>query len=145
VEEAKEDEMTLTVGKLARAARVGVETIRFYERRGLVEPATRLPSGYRIYSETAVSRIGFIRKAQRLGFTLNEIGELMDLEADAKANCGVVRTRALDKIAAVEQKISDLVRMKEALEGLARSCDGNRLMKDCPLMDCLGDPAGCDG
>jgi hypothetical protein len=67
----------------------------------------------------------------------------MELEADAKANCGVVRTRALDKIAAVERKIGDLVRMKDALEGLARSCDGNRPMKECPLMDCLADPDGC--
>ena len=92
--------------------------------------------------EAAISRIGFIRQAQQLGFTLNEIGELMELEADAKANCGVVRTRAVDKIAAVERKISDLVRMKEALEGLASSCDGNRPMSECPLMDCLSEPTG---
>src|SRR5262245_26851989 len=131
--------MGLTVGKLARAAHVGVETIRFYERRGLVEPAERLPSGYRIYSETAVSRIGFIRKAQQLGFTLNEIGQLIELEADAEANCGVVRTRAFEKIAAVERKISDLQRMKNALESLAGSCAGDKPMKDCRLMDCLAD------
>ena len=131
--------MTLTVGKLARAAHVGVETIRFYERRGLVEPADRLPSGYRVYSETAVSRIGFIRKAQQLGFTLNEIGQLIDLETDAQANCGVVRSRAMEKIAAVERKISDLQRMKNALETLASSCDGDKPMKECRLMECLAD------
>ena len=129
--------MTLTVGKLARAARVGIETVRFYERRGLLEPTSRLPSGYRIYSETAVSRIEFIRKAQQLGFTLNEIGQLIELEADAQANCGVVRTRALEKIAAVERKISDLQRMRDALVGLADSCDGNKPMKECALLECL--------
>jgi Hg(II)-responsive transcriptional regulator len=130
--------MTLTVGKLARAAHVGIETVRFYERRGLLEPPTRLPSGYRIYTETAVSRIEFIRKAQRLGFTLTEIAQLIELGSDKQASCGVVRTRALDKIAAVERKISDLLRMKEALVDLADSCDGNKPMKECALLECLG-------
>ena len=129
--------MTLTTGKLARAAHVGIETIRFYERRGLVEPTARLASGYRVYSEAAVTRIQFIRKAQQLGFTLNEIGELIELDTDASATCGEVRDRTLDKIAALERKIAVLQGMKAELETLANSCDGDRPMKDCRVRECL--------
>ena len=129
--------MTLTVGKLARAARVGIETVRFYERRGLVEPESRLPSGYRLYSEASVSRIRFIRNAQRLGFTLSEISELIELETRPTVNCGVVQKRALDKISAIEHKISDLQKMKRALEVLAQCCDSDRPIRECALMECM--------
>lgn len=131
--------MTLTVSKLARAADVGIETVRFYERRGLLEAPPRRPSGYRMYSHSAVTRIQFIRRAQKLGFTLNEIGELIEFDSRATGNCGDVRDRAVSKIAAVERKIADLVRMKAALETLLGKCDGTRPIKECPVMDCLQD------
>jgi MerR family mercuric resistance operon transcriptional regulator len=129
--------MTFTTGKLARAAHVGIETIRFYERRGLVEPTTRLASGYRVYSEEALTRIQFIRRAQQLGFTLQEIGELIELDTNVTRTCGEVRERTLDKIAALERKIAVLQGMKTELETLANICDGDRLMKDCLVRECL--------
>lgn len=133
--------MDLTVGKLARAAGVGVETIRFYERRGLLEEPPRTSSGYRRYTPQAVARIDFIRRAQRLGFTLNEIRELIELEEDPNCTCDVVRERALAKIAAVEEKIAQLSAMRGALQEVLQTCDGTRAVRECPLIDCLQDPS----
>jgi Hg(II)-responsive transcriptional regulator len=131
--------MALTVSKFARAAGVGVETVRFYERRGLLEQPARKGAGYRVYSESALLRIRFIRRAQELGFTLNEIRDLIALEQDALQKCDVVRDRAVVKIAAIERKIDDLTRMKAALEGLYEACPGDQPIQDCPLMSCLRD------
>ncbi len=129
--------MDLTVGKLARAAGVGVETVRFYERRGLLERPARKGSGYRTYAETALVRLRFIRRAQQLGFTLNEIRELISLEETATQKCDAVRDRATDKISTIERKIEDLARMKAALERLLAVCDGGQPIRDCPIMSCL--------
>lgn len=129
--------MELTVGKVARAAGVGVETIRFYERRGLVDPPPRRASGYRIYPEVTVPRIRFIRRAQQLGFTLNEIRELIALDRDASADCSAVLLRTETKIASIEQKIADLQRMKTALQDVQGRCNGGAPVRECPIMDCL--------
>jgi MerR family copper efflux transcriptional regulator len=134
--------MELTVGKVAHAAGVGVETIRFYERRGLIDPPPRRASGYRIYPETTVPRIRFIRRAQRLGFTLNEIRELIALDRDVSADCSALLVRTETKIASIEQKITDLQRMKTALQDVQGRCAGDTSLQECPIMDCL---SGRDG
>src|SRR5262245_20401674 len=130
--------MSLTIGNVARAAHVGVETVRFYERRGLLEQPERRPSGYRIYPAGAVARIRFIRRVQQLGFTLNEIRERIDIEQSGE-NCDAVRTRVTDKIATIEDKIRDLERMKDSLQDLLHACAGGQSMRDCPIIHCLDD------
>jgi MerR family transcriptional regulator, copper efflux regulator len=129
--------MNLTVGKLAQAAGVGVETIRFYERRGLLAQPAKKTSGYRQYAPADVGRIQFIKRAQAIGFTLKEIGELMQLEQDSAAQCGDVQQRALDKVKLVEQKIAELTRMREELTRLSACCESDQLLSECRLINCL--------
>src|SRR4051812_35457550 len=95
----------LTVGQVAGRAGVGVETVRFYEREGLLERPSRLPSGYRQYDAGVVARLRFIRRAKELGFTLNEIGELLSLRLDPDTTAADVRRRAEGKLADIEAKI----------------------------------------
>lgn len=127
--------MTLTIGSLARQAGIGVQTIRFYEREGLIEAAPRASSGYRTYDEQALNRLNFIRRAQALGFTLREIRELIALQVNRAADCADVRRAANTKLADVEQKIADLTRMKTALHELVESCQGPE--PNCKIMECL--------
>jgi MerR family mercuric resistance operon transcriptional regulator len=127
----------LTIGQLARKAQVNVETIRYYERRGLMPEPPRRESGYRQYSEPDVTRIKFIRRAQTLGFTLKEISELLSLRVDPDTTCGDVRKRAEVKIADMEEKIKALQRMKKALTKLASTCRGRGPTSECPILEML--------
>ncbi len=136
--------MTLTIGAVARQAGLGIQTVRFYEREGLLEEPPRSTSGYRAYDEKAVPRLRFIKRAQELGFTLKEIRELIALEQDDKADCDQVRGVASVKLATVETKIADLIRMKTALERLVGSCTGNGALRDCVIMECLQSATACD-
>ena len=129
----------LTIGKVARQAGVGVETIRFYEREGLIEKPPRRESGYRQYPEETVSRVRFIRRAKELGFTLKEIKELLSLRASPKSQCADVRRRAEAKINDIEQKLRVLQRMKKALVKLTAACGGRGPMTKCPILEALDD------
>ena len=129
--------MNLTVGKLAVAAGVGVETIRFYERRGLLQRPEKKAASYREYAPDDVARIRFIKNAQAIGFTLNEIGELLQLEQDSRAQCGDVQERAQKKVELVDQKIADLTRMRAELTRLAGCCPSDQPLSECRLMNCL--------
>ena len=132
--------MTLmTIGKVARFAGVGVETIRFYEREGLIERPARPSSGFRHYPEGAISRIRFVRKAKELGFTLKEIRGLLELRIDPEQSCGDVRAQAETKIADIESKIRTLRRMKKALVNLTAACDGQAQVGACPILAALED------
>ena len=132
--------MTLmTIGKVARFAGVGVETIRFYEREGLIERPARPVSGFRHYPEGAISRIRFVRKAKELGFTLKEIRGLLELRIDPEQSCGDVRAQAETKIADIESKIRTLRRMKKALVKLTAACDGQAQVGECPILVALED------
>src|SRR5688500_5154370 len=113
----------LTVSRVARAAGVGIETIRFYEKRGLLEQPARRASRYRVYDDAAVNRIRFIKSAQGLGFTLNEIADLIALERDSRAQCSDLQGRANDKIALIERKLAELERMRGELARLSSACD----------------------
>ena len=126
---------TLTIGEVARRAGVGVETIRFYEREGLIAKPRRRPSGYRQYPAEAVRRVRFIRHAKELGFTLREISELLSLRVDPHSTCADVRRRARTKIGSIQEKIESLASMKAALERLAASCRGNGPMSECPILE----------
>lgn len=128
----------MTIGKIAQKAGVGVETIRFYERRGLVERPTRPRiGGYRFYDDEIIERIRFIRQAQELGFSLREIAELLSLRADPGADCGDVRTQAVIKREEVSRKIVQLERIRAALDQLVASCPGGGALRACTIMDAL--------
>ena len=129
----------LSTGQLARQAEVGLETIRYYERRGLLAKPVRKPSGYRQYAEDAVRRLRFIKRAQQLGFTLNEIKELVALWEDPEADRSQVRQRALAKVADVEARIRDLEEVKTRLLYLSKTCHGQGSAKQCPIMLALAE------
>lgn len=127
----------LTIGQVAKRAGIGVETVRFYERQGLLEEPKRKPSGYRQFDEGIVARLQFIRRAKQLGFTLKEIRELLALKLDPSTTCADVRGRAEVKITDIEAKIESLQRMKRALVKLTNACNGRGRMSDCPILDAL--------
>ncbi|MFO7904058.1 MAG: MerR family DNA-binding protein [Planctomycetota bacterium] len=127
----------LTIGKVARQAGVGVETVRFYEREGLIEEPPRRQSGYRQYDPAVVERLRFIRRAKELGFTLKEIKELLELRLDPSVTCGAVHQRAQEKIADIEARIAALKRMKQALARLTRACEREGGLEGCPIVRAL--------
>ena len=128
---------SLTIGALAKQAGVGVETVRFYERRGLVRRPARPSGGYRSYPEESVGRIRFIRNAQALGFTLQEVKDLLALRVTAGTSCAAVRSRASAKVADVEKRIADLERIRRALHSLIGVCPGRGALVDCSILDAL--------
>ena len=128
---------SLSIGQLAKATGVGIETIRFYERQKLLAEPPRRRSGYRHYSPDAVRRVQFIRRAKALGFTLEEIRELLELRFDQSKTCSDVRALATAKIANLEEKIADLERIKGALEELSRTCRGRGPSSQCPILDAI--------
>src|SRR5260370_11159197 len=133
--------MPLTIGQVATAADVNVQTIRYYERRGLVPPPRRTPSGYRQYADDAVARLRFIKHAQELGFSLQEIQELLGLRVRHGAACDTVERKTRQKIEVVQQKIRDFQRMKRTLERLAAACAVRRPTAECPILEVLADDA----
>ncbi len=131
--------MALTIGQVAQAAAVNIQTIRYYERRGLIPKPRRTPAGYRQYAEDAVDRIRFIKHAQELGFTLQEIQELLALRVQHGAACDAVERKTRAKLAIVEQKIRDLQRMRRTLQRLVHACIARRPTDDCPILEALAD------
>lgn len=134
--------MRFTIGKLARASGVGVETVRFYERKGLIKrpPAQE---GYRTYAEEDARRIRFIKRAQELGFTLREIKGLLELNANPRATCADVKRHTDAKMNEIEKKIRDLRKMKRMLTRLSDACgDGKRAVAQCRIPDCCFEPDG---
>lgn len=131
----------LTIGTVAREAGVGVETIRFYERAGLIDDPRRRPSGYREYGPDVVRRIRFIRHAKDLGFTLREIKELLELRVESDRHCGEVLELAQAKIAGIEQRIDALQRMKQVLSKLTTACRRRRPTQACPILEAIDVPA----
>lgn len=129
---------TLTISKAAEKAGVGVETIRFYERRGLIEqPRKPASTGYRVYSAETVLRVRFIRRAQEIGFSLREIEELLSLRADPSADCADVRAAATAKVEEVDRKIEDLKQIRAALHTVIDACPGRGALGACTILDAL--------
>lgn len=127
----------MTIGKLARQADIGVETVRFYERRGLIDDPPRLSSGYRQYPAETVDRLRFIKRAKELGFSLDEIRELLDLSTQPAKNREQVRTKAQAKIDDIDRRMADLSRMKETLSKLTTACEQGDADEDCPILSAL--------
>jgi len=127
----------MTIGQIAQRAGVGVETVRFYERRGLLARPPRPTSGFRDYPPATVDRIVFIRRAKELGFQLREIKELLLLRVRSGANCGTVKRRATDKLEEIQGKIADLRRMKRTLTQLVAACDRRAPTAECPVLGTL--------
>ena len=127
----------LTIGRIARDAGTGVETIRFYERQGLLAKPARTTSGYRSYAPEVIRRLRFIRHAKELGFSLREIKELLSLRADPGADCADVRTRAITKRDEVERKVAELGRIRAALDTLIASCPGGGALRACTILDAI--------
>lgn len=127
----------LTIGTLAKEAQVNLQTIRYYEREGLLAEPPRRASGYRIFSWDAVRRVRFIKRAQGLGFSLSEIKELLALRIDQERGSAGVRTLAQEKIVDIEQKIRTLQAMKKVLRKLTERCPGCGPISECPILDSL--------
>ena len=125
---------TMTIGTLAKQTAVGIETIRYYERRGLIEPVDRRESGYRIYDKNSAKKLLFIKNAQQLGFTLEEIGELLKLKVGSNGRCGTVKKKAEIKIGEIDEKIAVLKSMKKALTKLVSHCHEELPTDDCPIL-----------
>ena len=133
-------ENSLTVSRLARTAKVGIPTLRFYDRSGLLPRPKRSASNYRLYPRESVHRIRFIRRAQQLGFSLSEIKELLNLRRSRQIPCALVRERAEVKIADIPERIRSLKRMGHALAKLAAACNRQHSEKSCPILEYLEDP-----
>jgi len=129
--------MTLTIGQLAKKVDVNIQTVRYYERRRLLTPADRKPSGYRLYGDEALKRLRFIKNAQALGFTLREIGDLLSLRVSTIARCGTVQVKAQAKLRQVEAKVQDLRTLARALQNLVRACQAGRTTDHCPILRSL--------
>ena len=130
-------EHTMTIGEVAKLSEVNIQTIRFYERKGIVLPDARSDSGYRQYTDDAVRRVRFIKHAQEIGFSLREISDLLALRVDDDTACAEVRSRAEEKLSDVEQKIRKLKQVKQALKGLVAQCDIGKTVSDCPILEAL--------
>ncbi|MBN1240895.1 MAG: heavy metal-responsive transcriptional regulator [Gammaproteobacteria bacterium] len=128
---------TMTIGRLADRAGVNIDTIRYYERNGLLPPAVRRPSGYREYREDDVERLRFIRRAKDLGFTLAEIAELLSLSANRHGDMRSVKRKAEERLAQVERRISELQRVRRGLGKLIAACPGQGELKSCPIVAAL--------
>jgi Cu(I)-responsive transcriptional regulator len=128
---------TLSIGQVARRAGVGVETIRCYEREGLLEQPPRRASGYRQYREQVVKQLHFIQRARLVGFSLQAITELLRLRVDAQRSCDEVQQRTEANLAEVEWKMIELQRMRQALLQIASLCTGQGPTGHCPMLDAL--------
>lgn len=129
--------MAMTIGEVARRAGVKVETVRYYERQGLVPAPGRSAAGYRQYAADTVRRIRFIRRAKALGFTLAEIRELLALRTAPGVSCAEVRVQAEAKIAEIDARLRALQQMRSALARLARECGDGRSTSACPILEAL--------
>lgn len=128
----------MTRGEVADKAGVNPETLRYYERKELIPEPSRSDGGFRLYDDSYVDRLRFIKRAKDLGFTLAEIKDLLDLRVDDEATCRDVKTQAEEKLTEVEEKIQSLQRIRDALARLAETCGGTGVpTSDCPILDAM--------
>ena len=126
-----------TIGQVATQAGIKVETIKFYQRRGLIEQPPRPESGYRTYPTETVRQIHFILRAKELGFSLQEIRELLGLRVTSGTSCSEIKVRAEAKLANIQQKQRVLARMETILRQLAIACQGQGPLSECPILSAL--------
>ncbi len=127
----------LSIGAAARAAGVGIDTIRYYEREGLLPEPRRRPSGYRDYDDDAVAQLRFIRRAKTLGFRLDTVRELLALSGDRARGVAGVKQRAQERLHEVEHRLCELERMRAGLQELIDACPGHGALEHCPILQAL--------
>ncbi|BBO77391.1 Hg(II)-responsive transcriptional regulator [Desulfosarcina widdelii] len=125
----------ISIGELAKQAKVNIETIRYYERRGLIAVPPRNKSGHRQYSTEAVRRTEFIKRCQSLGFSLNEIQDILELRMTQQSTCADMKLRVTEKLATVEKKINELIQIRDALTRLEKKCTGGGPIGKCPILE----------
>lgn len=131
----------LTIGRLASACDVNIDTIRYYERKNILQPSGRTDAGYRLYSQDSIARLNFVRSAQTLGFTLSEIAELLDLQSSNDKDCGDIQSQAAQKVIEIEDKINNLLQIKQALKSLINDCPGaGTPLSECSILHYLDEP-----
>ena len=128
---------TMNIGHLAELAGVNVDTVRYYERQGLLPPAARTGSGYRQYDEPDLERLRFIRRSKELGFTLAEIKELLSLTRDRESDMRGVKRKAEQRLSQVERRIAELQRVRHGLQKLIEACPGKGGLQGCPIVAAL--------
>jgi MerR family transcriptional regulator, copper efflux regulator len=126
-----------SIGQVAKRSGISVETIRYYEKEGLLEEPERKESGYRQYQQDAITRLSFIKQGKELGFSLREISELLSIKSDGKNLCHEVKQLAQEKLDNIESKIKMLQRMRKSLKKLVDSCPGQAALNECPILDAL--------
>jgi len=129
----------MKIGQLAELSGMSIDTIRFYEKQGLIPPPERTRSNYRSYPEGTERRLVFIRKARNLGFTLQEIGQLLTLSEDCQAESRDVRERAQQKLRDLDARIQEMERMRQSLARLVQACSGHGPRSQCPILEALSD------
>ncbi len=129
--------MLMTIGQVANSSGIGIQTLRYYEREKLLPAAARKPSGYRLYQPGAVARLRFIRRAKDLGFSLEEIRQLLKLQDEKPGNRTKVKALADQKVMELDKKIRDLERMRTVLARLSETCSGKAPIHDCPIIEAL--------
>jgi MerR family mercuric resistance operon transcriptional regulator len=128
----------LKIGQLAKLAHVNIDTVRYYEQRGLMPEPPRSESGYRLYADEDAKRLRFIKRAQELGFSLKEILDLLTLRVDSRTTCRDVKQRVDAKVVAVDEKIEELQAFRRALTRLSVACDGDAVpAEECPILGAL--------
>ncbi len=125
----------LNIGQVAKRTGITVETVRFYEKQGLIAAPQRSDSGYRQYSPETVKRLQFIQHAKEVGFTLKDIGDLLALRREPGTSCADIKLSAMQKIEEVDQKIRDLKRIRDALHRMAMKCSGRGALSECPILE----------
>ena len=129
--------MCMRTGELAARAGVNVQTLRYYERRGLLARPARSPAGYRSYPDEAVAVVRFVKRSQELGFTLDEVAELLRLAYGGPDDCDAARALAESRVAELERRIADLQRMRGSLAELIATCELPRNRRSCPILTSL--------
>lgn len=127
----------MKIGELAQCVGVGIDTVRYYERHGLLPPPARLASGYRRYGEADVARLFFVRRAKTLGFTLGEIRELLTLSDRREDDMGGLKAAATAKLADIESRLAELARIRDGLKTLIAACPGHGALEQCPILGAL--------
>ncbi|SDR10441.1 Cu(I)-responsive transcriptional regulator [Pseudoxanthomonas sp. CF385] len=131
----------MNIGQLSRRTGVPIDTVRYYEKQRLLPPPTRTASGYRHYEADDVLRLTFIRRAKTLGFTLEEIRDLLALSRADDGDMAAIRAAAASKLADVEQRIAELTRVRDGLQTLVSACPGHGALDQCPILSALGGEA----
>ena len=125
----------LSISELARQANVNIETIRYYERRGLISEPPRNKSGHRQYSHETVKRTDFIKRCQTLGFSLKEVEEILELRITPESTCADMKSRVTEKLTDVDRKMNELALIRDALSRLQKKCSGKGPIGSCPILE----------